>query len=40
MSGASAEYAVGNITLGSAVNEVLISDNSTWYNGIYLNNPS
>lgn len=37
MSGASAEYAVGSITLGSATSEVLVSENETWYNGGYIN---
>ena len=37
MSGSLAEYAVGNTSLGSATVEVRINDNTTWYNGNYLN---
>ena len=36
MSGASSEYAVGSKTLGSAISEVLVSDNETWYGGSYI----
>lgn len=35
MSGASAEYAVSDIGLGSALSEVRISENETWYHGLY-----
>lgn len=35
MAGASSEYVVGKKILGSAISEVRVSDNSTWYNGIY-----
>lgn len=38
MSGASAEYVVGSTGLGSGISEVRINDNTTWYNGSYLNN--
>ena len=38
MSGASAEYVVGNTGLGTAMEEVRINDITTWYNGSYLNN--
>ena len=37
MSGASAEYVVGNTGLGSAMEEVRINEITTWYNGSYLN---
>lgn len=36
MSGASAEYVVGDISLGSALSEVRISENETWYSGLYV----
>ena len=36
MSGGAAEYAIGNKTLGSAINEVLLNENTTWYNGSYI----
>ena len=37
MSGSAAEYVVGEKGIGSAVSEVRISENSTWYNGGYIN---
>ena len=37
MSGSLAEYVVGNNSIGSALDEVRINDNTTWYNGSYLN---
>lgn len=37
MSGASGEYVVGGVGLGSAVSEVRLDDNTTWYKGNYLN---
>ena len=37
MSGGLAEYVVGNNSIGSALDEVRINDNTTWYNGSYLN---
>ena len=37
MAGASGEYTVGTTGLGSALSEVLVSDNETWYNGFYAN---
>lgn len=36
MSGASSEYVVGDISLGSALSEVRTSENETWYNGLYV----
>ena len=38
MSGASAEYTVGVNTLGTALDEVRISESETWYNSSYVNN--
>ena len=38
MSGGTPEYAVGTTMIGSAIEEVRISEYSTWYNGSYLNN--
>ena len=35
MAGGAAEYVVGKRMLGSSLSEVRVSDNSTWYNGIY-----
>ena len=37
MAGASAEYVVGNTGFGSAMDEVKISENETWYDGNYIN---
>ena len=38
MAGATSEYVVGSTGFGTAVSEVLINDNETWYNGYYVNN--
>ena len=38
MAGGSGEYAIGSSGLGSALNEVRIDGNETWYNGYYINN--
>jgi len=38
MAGGSGEYVFGNTGLGSALSEVLVNDNETWYNGYYNNN--
>ena len=38
MSGSSAEYVVGNTSIGSALEEVRVSENETWYKGMYTNN--
>ena len=37
MAGATAEYVVGATGMGSGVEEIRISQNSTWYNGGYIN---
>ena len=36
MAGATPEYAVGSFAVGTAIEEVRITDSTTWYNGNYL----
>lgn len=38
MSGACAEYAVGDIGIGTALSEVRVNENETWNQGIFTNN--
>jgi hypothetical protein len=36
MAGATPEYAIGDYTIGTAIEEVRLSESLTWYNGKYL----
>ena len=36
MSGALSEYVLGDTIIGSATSEVRLDENSTWYNGSYV----
>ena len=38
MAGGSGEYVLGDTSIGSALSEVVLSNNETWYDGYYNNN--